>query len=49
MSKIQVGLRSLLHQGVSEPELYGDFVYKLKKIIGFHNFSAQFIKKKILL
>ena len=26
------------------PEFYGDLVYKLKKIVGFHNFSAQFIK-----
>ena len=32
----------LLSQGLSE--LYGDFVYKLKKIVGTNNFSAQFIK-----
>ena len=41
ISKFQVGLKSLLHQ---EPEFYGDLVYKLKKIGGFDNFSAQFIK-----
>ena len=44
ISKFQVGLGSLLRQGLSEPDFYGDLVYKLKKIVGFHNFSAQFIK-----
>ena len=29
-------------QGLSEPELYGTLVYKLKKIAGSNNFSAQF-------
>ena len=36
--------KSLLRQGLSEPEFYGDLVYKLKKIVGSNNFSAQFIK-----
>ena len=31
-------------QGLSEPEFYGDLFYKLKKIVGSNNFSAQFIK-----
>ena len=31
-------------QGLSEPEFYGDFVYKLKNIVGSNKFSAQFIK-----
>ena len=31
VSKFNVGLKSLLHQGLSEPEFYGDLVYKLKK------------------
>ena len=44
LSKFQVGLKSLLRQGLSEPDFYGDFVYKLKKIVGSNNFSAQFIK-----
>ena len=44
ISKFQVGLKSLLSQGLSEPEFYGDLVYKLKKIVGSNNFSAQFIK-----
>ena len=43
ISKFQVGLKSLLPQRLSM-EFYGDLVYKLKKIIGSHNFSAQFIK-----
>ena len=34
----------LLHQGLSEPDFYGDLVYKLKKVVGSNNFSAQFIK-----
>ena len=40
ISKFQVGLKSLLRQGLSEPEFYGD----LKKIVGSDKFSAQFIK-----
>ena len=44
ISKFQVGLKSLLRQGLSEPDFYGDLVYRLKKIVGSNNFSAQFIK-----
>ena len=44
ISKLQVELKALLRQGLSEPEFYGDFRYKLKKIVGSNNFSAQFIK-----
>ena len=44
ISKFQVGLKSLSRQGLSEPEFYGDLVYKLKKIVGSNKFSAQFIK-----
>ena len=42
--KFQIGFKSLLPQGLSEPECYGDLVYKLTKIVGSNNFSAQFIK-----
>ena len=35
---------SLLKQGLSEPEFYGDLVYKLKKIVGRNDFSDQFRK-----
>ena len=38
--KFQVGLKSLLHQGLSEPDFYGDLVYKLKKIVGSYNFFS---------
>ena len=38
ISKFQVGLEALLHQGLSEPEFYGDLVYRLKKIVGSNNF-----------
>ena len=44
ISKFEVGLKSLLRQGLSEPEFYGDFVYKLKKIVGSNSFTAEFIK-----
>ena len=43
--KSRLDLKSLLRQGLSEPGFYGDLVYKLKKIVGSNNFSAQFIKK----
>ena len=32
--------KSLLRQGLSEPELYGDLVYKLKKFVVYNIFSA---------
>ena len=38
------GLKSLMRQGLLEPEFSGDLVYKLKKCVGSNNFSAQFIK-----
>ena len=44
ISKFQVGLKSILRQGLSEPDFYGDLVYELKKIVGSNNFLAQFIK-----
>ena len=44
ISKFQVGIESLLRQGLSEPDFNGGLVYKLKKIFGSNNFSAQFIK-----
>ena len=44
ISKFQVGHKSLLRHGLSEPEFYGDLVYKLKKIVGSDIVSAQFIK-----
>ena len=42
VSKFNVGLKSLLQQGLSEPEFYGDLVYKFKKIRGMTDFSSEF-------
>ena len=44
ISKFQVGLNSLLRQGLSESEFYDDLVYKLKRIGSSNNFSGRFIK-----
>ena len=42
--KYNVGLKTLLLQGLSEPELYGDLVYKFRKIIGKSDFPYHFKK-----
>ena len=45
LSKFNVGLKSLLQQGLSEPEFYGDLGYKFKKnIYSCNDFSTQFCK-----
>ena len=44
VSGFGVGLKTLLHQGLSEPEFYGDLVYKFKKIVGGVDFSGRFRK-----
>ena len=45
VSKFNGGLKSLLHQGLPEPESYGDLIYKLKKNkVGRAYFSDQFRK-----
>ena len=44
ISKFNVGLKSLLHQGLLEPGFCGDLVYKFKKIRGMNDFSDQFSK-----
>ena len=43
ISKYNVGLKTLLSEGLSEPEFYGDLVYK-KKLIGSNDFFFQFRK-----
>ena len=45
--KFTVGLKSLLQQGLSEPEFYGDLVYKFIKIYACNDLSTQF--RKIIL
>ena len=44
ISKFNIGLKFLLHQGLLEPEFYGDLVYKFKKIMGRTELSDQFRK-----
>ena len=44
MSKCNVGLKTLLLLGLLEPEFYGDFVYKFRKIIGKNDFPFHFKK-----
>ena len=44
ISKYNFGLKTLLDEGLSEPEVYGDLVYKSKKLIGRNEFSFQFRK-----
>ena len=42
--KDNVGLKTLLSEGLSEPEFYGDLVYKFKKLIGSNDLYFQFRK-----
>ena len=42
--KFNIGLKTLLQQGISEPIFYGDLVYKFKRIVEKPNFSDQFKK-----
>ena len=46
VSKYNTVLKSLLHQGFSEPELYRGVVYTFRKIIGKQNFLINL--KKIM-
>ena len=43
VSKYNVGLKTLLLQGLSEPEFYCDLVYKFKKVID-KNLSLSYQK-----
>ena len=44
LEKYSISLKTLLQQGISEPELYSDLVYRFRKIVGKSNFSEQFRK-----
>ena len=44
LEKYSVSLKTLLQQGISEPEFYSDLVYRFRKIVGKSNFSEQFRK-----
>ena len=42
VSKYNVGLKTLILQGLSEPEFYGDLVYKFRKIMDKNDFPYHF-------
>ena len=42
--RYNIGLKTLLQQGISEPMFYGDLVYKFERIVGKSNCSDQFKK-----
>ena len=44
ISKFNDGLKTLLREGLSELEFYGDLVYKFKKLTGRNDFSFQYRK-----
>ena len=46
VSKYNVGLKTILLQGLPEPESYGELVYIFRKIIGKNDFPYHF--KKII-
>jgi hypothetical protein len=45
ISKYKCTLKTLLRQGISHPEYYGDVIYKLRKITGNANFHTLFSKR----
>ena len=42
LEKYSVSLKTLLQQGISEREFYGDLMYRFRKIVGKFNFLEQF-------
>ena len=44
VEKYSVSLKTFLQQSISEPEFYGDLVYRFRKIVGKSNFSESFRK-----
>ena len=44
VSKYNIRLKTLLLQGLSEPEFYGDLVYEFRKIVGKNDFPYHFNK-----
>ena len=44
VEEYSVSLKTLLQQGISEPEFNGDLVYRFRKIVGQSNFSDQIRK-----
>ena len=48
ISKYNVGLKTLIGEGLSEQEFYGDLVYKFKKLIGRNVLFLFFSFQKII-
>jgi hypothetical protein len=44
ISKFKNDLKTLLRQGISQPDFYGDVIYKLGMILGHCHFSVVFTK-----
>ena len=44
MEKYNFSLKKFLQQGILEPELYGDLVYRIRKNVGESYFLEQFRK-----
>ena len=44
VEKYSTSLKTLLQTCISNPGIYGDLVYRFRKIVGKSNFSEQFIK-----
>ena len=47
LEKNSVSLKTLLQQGISEPEFYGDLVYRFRKNVGKSNFPEKKSKRKV--
>ena len=41
LEKYSISLKTLLQQGISEPEFYGDLVYRFRKIVGKANLTFR--------
>ena len=44
VERYNISLKTLLQKGISEPEFYGDLVYRFRKIVGKSICSEQFRK-----
>ena len=44
VEKYNTNLKTLLRQGITHPEFYGDVIYRLRKLIGSDNFADRFTK-----
>ena len=42
VEKYNVGQKTLLQQGISEPEFYGDLLYGFGEVVGRSDFSERF-------